>query len=143
MHPSVNPFLSFEIMSEQEFKPIFEELTLNNDLYVYEHKNIIAASCIIKKLSRRCQHVAVLGTLATHPGFHRKGIGTNFIQKLIPILKSEGIKRVELSFEADNLAGQHFYHKLGFKLEGTLKNWFKRAHEEHYIDQHIMAMLLD
>lgn len=143
MDPSVNPYLSFEIMPPQEFKPIFDELTQENDLYIYEIERKIAATCIIKKLTRRCQHVALLGTLATHPHLHGKGIGTKFMQDIIRILKKEGFKRLELSFEADNLIGEKFYHKLGFKLEGTLKNWFKRAHDTRYVDEHIMALLLD
>jgi len=143
MHPSVNPYLSFEIMPAQEFRPIFRELTNGNDLYIYELEDKIASTCIIKKLPRRCQHVALLGTLATHPSLHGKGIGTIFMQELINILKKEKFKRIELSLEADNLIGEKFYHKLGFRLEGTLKNWFKREHENHYVDEHIMAMLLD
>lgn len=130
-------------MPVSEFKPIFEELTHGNDLYVYEIEDRIAATCVIKRLSRRCHHVASLGTLATNPNLQGRGIGTKFMQEVMDVLKKEGIKRIELSFEADNLIGEKFYHKLGFKREGTLKNWFKRANEDHYVDEHIMAIFLD
>jgi ribosomal protein S18 acetylase RimI-like enzyme len=142
MDEKVNPFLNFEIMDKNNFKEIFQELLSADRLFVFEKEKTIVASCVVMRQKRRACHVASLGTLATHPQFHGRGIGTQFLQTLFEKLKEEGIKRVDLFVEADNLIAQGFYKKLGFQLEGILKNYFKRPYENHYIDEHIMALLL-
>ncbi len=102
MNKTVNPFLNFEIMDKEKFKPIFNELFKSGDLYVYDNKHTIIATCIVMRLKRRAQHVASLGSLATHSDFQGKGIGTQFMRELINKLKMDGIKRIDLCAEADN-----------------------------------------
>ncbi|CAF1324945.1 unnamed protein product [Didymodactylos carnosus] len=142
MAETVNPYLSFEIMSVEEFRPLFGELLKSGQLYVYEVDGMVAATCIVTRQERRCSHNAQLGTLATNPTMQRKGFGTSFLSQLIKLLQNEGIKRVELCVECDNLAAIHFYEKLGFQIEGTMKKYFKRRDQNHYVDEHIMAILL-
>lgn len=36
-----------------------------------------------------------------------------------------------------------FYQKLGFKHEGKLKKYFKRENENQFIDELLMALLLE
>lgn len=143
MDKEVNPFLNFEIMSKEKFKPIFNELLQSGDFYVYENETQIVATCIVMRLKRRAQHVASLGTLATHPDFQGKGIGTQFMNELIDKLKNAGIKRIDLCAEADNHKALGFYRKLGFELEGILKKYFIRENEKEYMDEHLMALILD
>ncbi|CAF1304910.1 unnamed protein product [Rotaria sp. Silwood1] len=145
MHPVVNPYFSFEIMSKEEFLPIFNELTASGTLYVYENSDgQVAATCIAQRAERRCAHVVSLTTLATNPNFHRQGIGTKFMQELINELrKDQQIKRIELFAEADNEIALNFYKKLGFQLEGCLKGYFKRAQDNHYVDELVLAMVFD
>ncbi len=143
MDKAVNPFLNFEIMSQEAFKPIFNELLQSGELYVYENEAQIVATCVVMRLKRRAHHVATLGTLATHPEFQGKGMGTQFIKELINKLKATGIKRIDLCAEADNPKAISFYQKLGFKLEGVLQKYFLRENENKYIDEHLMAMILD
>lgn len=143
MHEKVNPYLNFEIMNAELFLPLFHELLQNGQLYVYEGENKILATCIVMKQKRRAQHVASLGTLATHPHYQGQGIGTNFIKDLVITLKTQGIKRIDLCAEADNLVALNFYKKIGFQLEGILKSYFKRSQEDHYIDEYMMAFLIE
>lgn len=143
MDETVNRFLNFEIMDKDNFKKIFNELMSDDQLFVFEKNNEIAATCVVIRQKRRANHVASLGTLATCPKFHRQGVGTQFMQALFKKLKNEGIKRIDLCVEADNLIAQKFYKKLGFQLEGVLKKYFKRPNEDHYIDEHMMALLID
>ncbi len=138
-----NPFLSFEIMDKETFKPLFMELLESGDLYVYEIENRVVATCIVVRHKRRAQHVVTLGTLATHPDFQGKGIGTQFMNALIMKLKNEGIKRIDLCAEADNPKAISFYQRLGFELEGILKKYFIRENGEKYIDEHLMALILN
>lgn len=144
MHEKVNPFLNFEVTNKDQFKEIFKDLIQSGQLYVYKDPNQqIVATCIVMKQKRRAKHVASLGTLATHPKFQRKGIGTQFMQALIEKLKAEGIKRIDLCAEADNPRALTFYKKLGFQCEGVLKKYFKRPYEDHYVDEHMLALILN
>jgi putative acetyltransferase len=143
MDKQVNLFLSFEIMAKEKFKPLFLEILQSGSLYVYTDDKHIVATCIVKRLKRRAAHVASLGTLATHPAFQGKGIGTQFMNALIAKLKIEGIRRIDLCAEADNPKAIGFYQKLGFELEGILKQYFRREGESQFIDEHLMAMILE
>lgn len=145
MHPSVNPFLSFEIMSKEDFLPIFHQLATSGTLYVYENNDKrIIATCILSRLTRRLSHVICLNTFATNPDFQRQGFGTKFIREILDELrKDEEIKRVELYAESDNEIALKFYKKLGFQVEGCLKKYMKRAQEDHYVDELALAMIFD
>ncbi len=143
MHESVNPYLNFEIMDKEQFKPLFNELLQSGDMYVYEGETHVVATCIVMRLKRRAHHVVSLGSLATHPAFHGQGIGTKFLNELISKLKVEGVKRIDLCAEADNPKAIKFYQKLGFELEGVLKKYFIREGDNNYIDEHLMAKILD
>lgn len=143
MQPNVNRFLNFERMPKESFREIFDELTRSGNLYTYEYHDQVVATTIIVRQKRRVYHVATLTTVATHPNFQNQGISFCFMQELMEILKKEGIKRVDLHTESDNPIAVNFYKKLGFQHEGTMKNLFKRAGEAIYIDQYIMALMLD
>jgi RimJ/RimL family protein N-acetyltransferase len=142
MEPSVNPYLSFEITGKDEFRPIFDGMTRAGQLYVYERDGTVAATCIVRGYDRRCRHVACLGTLAVHPAMQGKGIGAAFMRDMINELRGQGFRRVELFVEDDNLKARRFYESLGFSHEGVLKQFYKRANDDHYVDEHIMALLL-
>lgn len=143
MHASVNPYLTFEIMDKPAFEPIFYELTQGHDLYVYEKNHDIAATCIVVRHKRRCQHIALLSTFAVHPLYQNQGVGTQFLSTLFQQLKESGVKRIELFCEADNLTAEKFYKKMGFEIEGRLKKYLKRAHQDHYVDDYMMAYFID
>ena len=143
MDPTVNRFLNFEIMDKRDFHKTFKELMESGQLFVFENHKDIVATCIVMRQKRRASHVVSLGTLATHPDYQRKGIGAHFMQELFKTLKADGIRRVDLCVEADNPVAQKFYKKLGFQLEGVLKQYFKRPYENHYVDEHMMALILE
>ena len=145
MHPKVNPYLSFEIMSKELFRPIFDELTNSGAFFVYEQPDgQIAATCIASRGQRRCAHVMCLSSLATDPTLHRQGVGSKFVQDLIAELrKDEQVKRIELYAEADNDIALKFYQKLGFQIEGCLRKSYKRADDPEAVDELILGLLLD
>lgn len=142
MDVNVNRFLNFEIMDKDTFHPIFSELMNSGELYVYSDDKQVMATCIVMRQKRRAQHVVSLGTLAVHPDFQRKDIGKQFMEKLFKLLKDRGISRIDLCVEADNPVAQTFYKKLGFQLEGVLKQYFKRPYENHYVDEHMMVLFI-
>ncbi|CAF1218926.1 unnamed protein product [Adineta steineri] len=143
MHPTVNPYLNFEIMSKEEFLPIFNELTQSGILYIYENiDGQIAATCIVSRSVRRCAHNVCLSTLATNPICQHQGIGSKFVRELIDeIRKDQQIKRIELYAEVDNEIALNFYKKLGFQVEGCLKNYYKRATDDHFVNELVLAMI--
>lgn len=142
MHEKINPFLNFEILDKDKFKEVFQEL-ISHQLFVFEKDKKIVATCVVIRQKGRANHVASLGTLATHPEFQGQGIGTQFMNALFKKLKDDGIKRVELCVEADNPTAQRFYKKLDFQLEGVLKKYFKRPYENHFVDEYMMALLFE
>lgn len=145
MHSTVNPYLNFEVMNKDDFAPVFDELLESGQLYVYETSNErVAATCIVRPYDRRTAHVVCLSTLATNPNCHRQGIGSRFLRELIQeIRKDATIKRIELYAEVDNINALQFYKKLGFEVEGCLKKYFKRATDDHYVDELALAMTFD
>ena len=145
MHRKVNPYLSFEIMSKELFRPIFDQLINSGTLFVYEQPaGHIAATCIARRGQRRCAHVVCLSTLATDPTCHRQGVGSTFVRDLIAHLaKDKQVKRIELYAEADNDIALKFYQKLGFHIEGCLRKYYKRADDSEAVDELILGMLLD
>ncbi|CAF1081154.1 unnamed protein product [Rotaria sp. Silwood1] len=145
MHPVVNPYLSFEIMSKEEFLPLFNELTTSGTLYVYENSDgQVAATCIAQHLKRRFSHTICLSTFVTNPNFHRQGIGTKFLREIINELrKDKPIKRIELFAEVDNEIALNFYKKFGFQIEGRLRQSFKRVQDNHFVDELALSMIFD
>jgi hypothetical protein len=70
MEPTVNPYLSFEIMTKELFRSIFHEMIQKGTLYVYQDADgQPMTTCIVQRLIRRCVHVVRLTTLAANPLF--------------------------------------------------------------------------
>ncbi|CAF2107759.1 unnamed protein product [Rotaria magnacalcarata] len=143
MHPTVNPYLNFEIMSKEEFLPLFHELTKSGTLYVYENDDgQVVATGILCRLERRCSHVVRLTTFGTNPNFQRKGFGTRFMRELVEELrKDKRTKRLELYVVVGNEIALNFYHKLGFQVEGYLRKSFAPMKESPPTDDLMMAMI--
>lgn len=141
----VNPYLSFEIMDKESFLPIFTKMITVGTLFIYENNDgELIGTCITKKFDRRCSHIIQITTLATNPKFFRQGFGSQFIRALISQLRQDSnIKRIELYAESDNESALKFYQKLGFSIEGCLKKYYKRATEDNYVDELILAMVFD
>lgn len=143
MHPKVVPFLGYDPMPKEQFAPIFEGLVKSRRFYVYESNQEIAAFVKVTRYEGRAVHVACLGTLAVNPALQATGLAIKLISELLEELALEGIKRVELFVESDNPKAIRFYEKLGFEKEGLLKKYYKRAGEDKYIDELIMAKLFE
>ena len=143
MHEKVVPFLGYDPMALEEFRPIYKELVDSRSFYVYEAEGRVAGFYRATRYPGRVRHVACFGTLAVDPSLHGKGIALAMLNDAIARLQADGIKRIELYVESDNAPGLRFYQKLGFEHEGTLRKFYKRAGEAGYIDDHLLALLLD
>ncbi len=141
-HPKVVPYLTYEPMDKATFEPIFDELVRSGCFWVWESDGVVAGFYKATRLPGRVSHVVQLGTLAVDPRLHGKGLGRAMIDDALRHLRSEGIRRVELFAESDNTQAIAFYQRLGFVHEGTLREFYKRADEAHYVDEYVMGLLL-
>ena len=136
MDKTVNPYMDFPLMSKEDFFPLFKKFV--DELLVHEKGDDILVLVSIKILPFRNSHVAYIDKLAVNPDFQNSGLGRELFDLIIPQLKEKGIKRLDLRVESDNHNAIKFYQKIGFQIEGTLKDYFNR--EGDLIDNLIMAM---
>lgn len=142
-HERVVPFLTYEPMSLSEFERIYDELLKSGCFFVWEIDSSVAGFYKATRYPGRVQHVALLGTLAVDPGRHGQGVGHAMLSDAIERLTADGVKRIELYAESDNAQALRFYSKLGFAHEGTLRQFYKRAEEAHYVDEYVMGLLVE
>jgi RimJ/RimL family protein N-acetyltransferase len=141
-HEKVVPFLTYEPMLLGEFKSIYEELLNSGCFYVWEVDGALAGFYKATRYPGRVRHVALLGTLAVDPRRHGQGVGHAMLADAIERLKADGIRRIELYAESDNAQALRFYGKLGFVHEGTLRQFYKRADQAHYVDEYVLGLLV-
>lgn len=142
-HPQVVPYLTYDPMALQAFAPIFDELLRSGAFWIWEHEGALAGFYRTTRYPGSVHHVTQLGTLAIDPRLHGRGVGRAMIDDALTHLRADGIKRVELYAEADNTQALAFYQRLGFVHEGTLRAFYKRSHEAHYVDEYVLGLLLD
>lgn len=141
-HPEVSPFLSFEPMPLQDFRAVFDEMLASGAFYVWTLGGQAVGFYRITRYPGRASHVALLRTLAVDPDAQGRGIGQAMVQDALLHLRADGIRRVELYAESDNARALRFYEKLGFVQEGRLRGFYRRAHEDHDVDEIVMGLLL-
>lgn len=142
-HAEVVPYLSYEPMGLAAFVPIFDELVDSGCFWIWDHAGTVGGFYKATRYPGRVSHVLQLGTLAVDPGRHGQGIGRAMIEDALRHFRAEGVRRVELYAESDNERALAFYQRLGFVHEGTLRDFYKRAHEAHYVDEYVLGLLLD
>ncbi|WP_377155412.1 GNAT family N-acetyltransferase [Roseateles sp. UC29_93] len=141
-HPKVVPYLTYEPMELASFVPIFEELVRSGAFWIWEVDGAIGGFYRATRYPGRVSHVLLLGTLTVDPARHGQGIGRAMIDDALRHFRADGIRRVELYAEADNEQALAFYRRLGFVVEGTLRDFYKRADQAHYVDEHVLGLLL-
>jgi len=77
-----------------------------------------------------------------HQDFHNVGLGTAMLTKLIELARKEGLHRIGLTVIADNKPAIHLYQKMGFKIEGIMKDSYFGA-DEKYHDEVVMGLILN
>lgn len=141
MHPQINPYLLYEMMDNNSFQPIFNELLDMDIIYVYEENDIAIGMFKLIRLQHRSSHIAYLGGLAVHPDFSGKGYGKKIMQEIIELGRQLGLLRIELSAAVVNDKAIRLYEKNGFVKEGVLKNYTWLKSEHRFLDEVMMAYL--
>jgi L-phenylalanine/L-methionine N-acetyltransferase len=141
MHPITNPYLLYEMMERDEFRPIFEDLLNQNIVFIYSENEINIGMFKLIQLQYRTSHINYLGGVAIHPNFAGKGFGSKMLNEIIEIGRERNLKRIELSTATFNQKAIKLYEKHGFVFEGILKNYTYLKAENRYIDEQYMAYL--
>jgi RimJ/RimL family protein N-acetyltransferase len=75
-----------------------------------------------------------------HQDFHGVGLGTVMTENLLVLAKNKGLHRIHLEVVEENEAAVRLYKKLGFKVEGILKDAYYGA-DEKYHNMLVMGIL--
>jgi putative acetyltransferase len=142
MHESVVPYLGYDPMPLEEFRPLFAELVESRSFFVMERNGQVKGFCRASRHRGRAAHAAYLETFAIAVDERGSGLARQLMEQVINQLEGQGVLRIELMVEADSPRALAFYKKLGFQHEGTLKAAYKRSHEGEYVDELFLAKLL-
>ena len=142
MHPDINPWLLYEMMSADSFRPVMEDLLLKKALYIYEQEGIAVGMFKLVPMKFRNSHIMYLGGVAIHPQYTGKGYAKEMILDAIDLVRSMGFTRIELTVATSNQRAIDLYSRCSFVAEGILKNYTYLASEGRYIDEQVMALLI-
>ncbi len=143
MHPQVNPFLFYEMMDANSFKPIFDELLAKDVLYIFEDNGKAVGMFKLVPLAHRNSHIAYLGGLAIDPSSAGKGYGKTMLNEIIVYAKNQGFLRVELSVATINEKAIQLYEKIGFVKEGIFRKFTYLKSEDRFLDEVVMSWLAE
>ncbi len=133
----------FELLEDEFRATILKSIQPKSVIYlVAECDREIVGHAFLEPLHRNAiSHVADL-TMAIHPGWQGKGIGTQLLQALIKQAKASGhIEKIALHVRATNERAIALYTKAGFIQEGRLKKHVK-INATEYIDDILMALFI-
>jgi putative acetyltransferase len=144
MHPHINPFLLYEYMDIEEFKPIFDKLLASEIKYIFTNENGTPVGMFkLFPWTYRASHIAYLGGLAIHPAFSGKGFGLKMMQEIIELANQQGYKRIELSVATENFKAIELYKKVGFEAEGIMRKYTFLKQEERFLDELLMSYIFE
>ncbi len=71
--------------------------------------------------------------IAAHPDYRRRGYGRAIVEALIKYAKMNGLDSISLEVRESNKAAIELYGKLGFKVEGKRRDFYKKPTENALI----------
>jgi L-phenylalanine/L-methionine N-acetyltransferase len=141
MHPATNPYLLYEPMSIEDFRPIFDDLLAQEIIFIFSENDQNIGMFKLIPLKHRTSHINYIGGLAIDPDFSGKGYGSKMIEEIIALGQKRNLKRLELSTATFNTKAIKLYEKHGFKYEGVLRGYTHVAARNEYIDEQMMAYI--
>lgn len=141
MHPAINPYLLYEPMDAEAFRPIFEDLRQKGLLFVYQHGETAIGMCKLVPQYHRNAHMIYLGGVAIQPDAAGRGHGETMLREIISLAKERGCRRIELTTATFNHKAIRLYERVGFKKEGVLRNYTWFPSENRFIDEVIMGRI--
>jgi ribosomal-protein-alanine N-acetyltransferase len=74
-----------------------------------------------------------INNFAIHPDFRRKGVGECVLSHILETVKKTGARDVFLEVRPSNTAACSLYEKLGFKVLGVRKDYYRSPEEDALI----------
>jgi len=103
--------------------------------------NIYLGGCGYRNVNYK-NRTCYIGIMISNKEFQNKGYGSEALDLLINYIFYEmNLRKIILMVFSNNERAIHVYKKLGFHIEGTLKEQVFRNGK--YIDEHIMAKFVD
>lgn len=143
MDASVIPWLSYDAMDLDAFRPVFAKLVGSQTFFVEERNGAVAGFYKVTRFEGRASHVVELGSFAVHPAEQGSGLARQMMATALARLKTEGVIRVQLLVEPDNARGLAFYERMGFHKEAVLRRGYRRFGEAGEVDDIVMVRFLD
>lgn len=141
MHPEINRWLLYEEMSPDAFRPVISDLLSRQAIYVFEEDGRPVGMCKLVPQKFRNSHIMYLGGVAIDPADRGRGIGFSMLRDAIQRCREKGATRIELTVAVENETAIRLYERMGFKMEGILKNYTYLKKEGKYLDEQVMAIL--
>jgi ribosomal-protein-alanine N-acetyltransferase len=73
---------------------------------------------------------AHIATLAVHPDYRGKGIGSALLVEALKSVVSQGASSALLEVRASNITAQRLYHHYGFEIVSRRPRYYKDNHED-------------
>ena len=141
-YPDINPYLLYEMSEIEHFEAIFQQLIVNQILYVFEDEGIMKGMFKLGPFQHRTSHIVYLGGVAVAPMHAGKGLGATMLLEILEFAKTKSYRRIELSTATFNKKAIHLYEKIGFVQEGVMRNYTFLKSENRYIDEVLMSCLI-
>ena len=142
MDAASNPYLTYDPMDRESFEDIFIDLLPTGTLYVVEIEGkVIGSYRLIPKRDRQA-HTIYLGGFVVASSIKGRGIGAKILRHVAQVAGNEGKTRIELTVDTENEPAISLYQKIGFVIEGRIRNSYRRLPENRYFDEFLMGLLL-
>ncbi|MFI5155257.1 MAG: GNAT family N-acetyltransferase [Chitinophagales bacterium] len=142
MDPSSNPWLTYDLMSEDNFRIIFLDILKSKTLYVVEiGQELVSTYRLIPKTDRQA-HTIYLGGFTVSYAHRGNGFGRMVLDHIKKDAIEQGKKRIELTVDLYNEAAITLYRKFGFEIEGIIKMSYRLSETNIYFDEYLMALIL-
>jgi RimJ/RimL family protein N-acetyltransferase len=131
-------------LEDEAFKKKIEALSkIENGKYIVaeENEQIVGHALLDPMALESIEHVNRL-TIAVHSGFQGKGIGEKMLAYLIDWARSAPkVEKLELNVRSVNPRAIRLYEKMGFQLEGRIRNRM-RFPDGTYVDDLVMGLFV-
>jgi putative acetyltransferase len=137
--PTVIEYVHLSNTSPKKAQEKGEKLARHKDKITFVALNdsdIVGMAILSRRKNSVKRHTGTL-TIMVQSTYQGKGIGISLLNTLFETARKEGIELVELKCRTDNPRALALYKKLGFEIEGTLRNRVKR--DGKHFDLHVMS----
>jgi RimJ/RimL family protein N-acetyltransferase len=142
MDPLANAFLTFDAMDLKEFVSVYEGMLKQKNLFVVMLENNIVATYRLISKTHRQSHVLYLGGFTVDTASKGRGIGFEILKHIKNEARANSFGRIELTVDTENRGAISLYRKVGFEIEGKLRNNYRLACTGKFYDEYIMGLLL-